>query len=191
MKIKILMTSVMIALSARLAFAENTDRPKLPYYDWGACPFECCAYRQWVSTRGLNAHVSRSEGSPVTFRVKKDLTVRGLTGVVITRKYGVTRIVKPVQVGIAPDGRYPEISLQPGEAVYTLYYQGEGADLFWYRGKAYSAEIAVPDDAPPDSRIARVLSRPGYEWWVLIQDRDGNAGWTRETGAFAHIDACE
>src|SRR5437773_1794841 len=25
------------------------DEPELPYYDWGACPFECCTYREWIA----------------------------------------------------------------------------------------------------------------------------------------------
>ena len=192
---KVLLTMVIIVLSASIAAAQSSsDKPTLPYYDWGACPFECCTYKEWTAKRNLNIYKRRSKKSPVSFRVKKGQSVRGLTGVVITTKYGITKIIKPVQIGYTSDSKSPELSLQPGEVVYTLHYQGEAYDLFWYKGKAYSDQISIPDDAwgtPPNSQALQILSRPKYEWWAIIQDKDGNIGWTKETDAFAHIDACE
>jgi hypothetical protein len=192
---KILITTIIIALSTSLAAAQNvSDKPTLPYYDWGACPFECCTYKEWTATRNLNTYKRRSKKSLVSFRVKKGQSVRGLTGVVITTKYGITKIIKPIQIGYTPDSKSPELSLQPGEVVYTLHYQGEAYDLFWYKGKAYSDQISLPKDAwgtPPNSQALQIISRPKYEWWAIIQDKDGNIGWTKETDAFAHIDACE
>lgn len=192
---KIVIATIIITLSASSAAAQDvSDKPTLPYYDWGACPFECCTYKEWTATRNLNAYKRRSEKSPISFHVKKGRSVRGLTGVVITTKYGITKIIKPIQIGYTPDGKLPELSLQPGEVVYTLHYQGEAYDLFWYKGKAYSDQISLPKDAwgtPPNLQALQIISRPSYEWWAVIQDKDGNIGWTKETDAFAHIDACE
>src|SRR3989304_6296377 len=186
---KILNTTIIIALSTSLTAAQNVpDKPILPYYDWGACPFECCTYKEWAAIRNLNIYKRRSGKSPISFRIKKGQSVRGLTGVVITTKYGITKIIKPIQIGYTPDSKSPELSLQPDEVVYTLHYQGEADDLFWYKGKVYSDQISVPDDAwgtPPNSQALQIVSRPKYEWWVIIQDKDGNIGWTKETDAFA------
>ena len=190
-----LITAIIIVLSTSLAAAQDdSDKPTLPYYDWGACPFECCTYKEWTATRNLNTYKRRSEKTPVSFHVKKGQSVRGLTGVVITTKYGITKIIKPIQIGYTHDSKSPELSLQPGEVVYTLHYQGEAYDLFWYKGKAYSDQISLPKEAwgtPPNSQALQIISQPKYEWWAIIQDKDGNIGWTKETDAFAHIDACE
>lgn len=190
-----LIATIMIILSTSLAVAQDgSDKPTLPYYDWGACPFECCTYTEWTAKRDLNIFKRRSEKSPVSFRVKKGQSVRGLTGVVITTEYGLTKIIKPIQIGYTHDSKSPELSLQPGEVVYTLHYQGEANDLFWYKGKVYSDQISVPENAwgtPPNSQALQIVSRAKYEWWAVIQDKDGNIGWTKETDAFAYIDACE
>lgn len=172
----------------------SPDKPVLPYYDWGACPFECCTYKEWTATRDLKTYKRRDEKSPVSFRVKKEQAVRGLTGIVITKKYGITKILIPIQIGYTPESKSPELSLKPGEEVYTLHYQGEAYDLFWYKGKVYYDQISVPDNAmgtPPNSQALQIVSRPKYEWWAVIQDKEGNIGWTKETDTFAHIDACE
>ena len=192
---KILITTLIIVLLASVSVAQNnSDKPTLPYYDWGACPFECCTYREWTAIKNLNTYIRQDEKSPVSFRVKKGHSVLGLTGVVVTTEYGITKIIKPMEIGFTPESKSPELSLKANEVVYTLHYQGEGNDLFWYKGKAYSAQISIPDDAwgtPPNSQAFQILSRPKYEWWAKIQDKDGNIGWTKETDVFAHIDACE
>ena len=187
--------AIIFILSATVATAQNLpDVPTLPYYDYGACPFECCTYKEWTATKNLKTYKKRTEQSPVSFLIKKGQFVRGLTGVVITTKYGVTKILKPIQIGYTPNSKSPELSLPSGKTVYTLHYQGEAYDLFWYKGKTYSDQISVPDNAwgtPPNSQELQIISRPKSEWWVIVQDKDGNIGWTKETDAFDHIDACE
>jgi hypothetical protein len=174
------------------AFAQ--EKPPLPYYDWGACPFECCTYREWSTNRPVAAHKSRSNNSPAVFHVEKSQKVQGVTGVVITKEFGVTKILKPTQIGYTKTSKSPELSLRAGEVVYTLHYLGEAYDLFWYRGKTYSDQISVPEDAfgsVPFSEDLRVESRPKTEWWVKIRSEQGKVGWSKETEAFDHMDACE
>ena len=120
--------------------------------------------------------------------------VQGVTGVVVTVNYGVTKILKPVKVGYKKSGTSPELSLIAGDTIYTLHYLGEGYDLFWYRGQTYSDQIAVPEDSighAPYSDIVMAESRPKYEWWVKVKDSHGQMGWTDEATSFAHMDACE
>ncbi len=188
-------TILTILLSANLTAAEiSTDKPTIPFFDWGACPFECCTYKEWTAKRDVNIYKDRSGKSEISFRVKSGQSVRGLTGVVITTAYGITKISKPLQIGYTADSKTPQLSLKAGDIVYTLHYEGEGNDVFWYKGKTYSDQIAIPDNAwgaPPNSETVKIISRPQTEWWAQVQDKDGNLGWTKETDAFAHIDACE
>lgn len=167
--------------------------PHLPYLDWGACPFECCTYREWVAEAPITVFTKRDENSEVAFRLKKDEHVQAITGVVVTRKFGVTEILKPLELGFLPGGQKPMLSLKPTDIVYTLHYAGEGNDVFWYKGKTYMGEISVPDDAwgkAPNSDTVKVHSRPVYDWWAKIRNRAGQTGWTRKTDKFRNQDAC-
>jgi hypothetical protein len=50
---------------------EQNTKPRLPYLDWGACPFECCTYREWVAIAPIDVYKSRDEKSNVVFKLKK------------------------------------------------------------------------------------------------------------------------
>jgi hypothetical protein len=170
------------------------EKPPLPYYDWGACPFECCTYRTWEAVRPVIARKSRSRRSAAVFHIKRGEQVQGITGVVITSQYGVTEILKPLQIGYTKTSKSPELSLRAGDIIYTLHYLGEAYDLFWYHGKTYSDEISVPENAwgkVPYSDALRVKSRPKTDWWVKMKNHKGEVGWSNEVDAFAHMDACE
>ena len=43
-------TAIIAVLTVVLMFAPDAtaqSRPPVPFFDRGACPFECCTYRQW------------------------------------------------------------------------------------------------------------------------------------------------
>jgi len=176
-----------------VAAALPPETPPLPYYDWSACPFECCTYRNWKVIQTVTAYGARSEKSAVVFQAKRGDWVRGTNGVVITKRYGLTKILKPIELGYRPKGRKTELFLQPGTVVYTLHYAGEGMDLFWYNGSTYVDQIAArepdPEPPPPDLNV-QVLSLPTYDWWVKIKNNEGLEGWTRETRKFGNMDTC-
>ena len=130
-------------------------------------------------------HKSRSEKSPEAFRVGKSTKVKAITGVVITKKYGVTKVLKPMTVTENENKNSGTVPIKPGDIFYTLHYLGEGYDLFWFRGKVYSDQISSPNDS------ILIESRPDVDWWAKIVNPKGQTGWTNELGAFDHVDACE
>jgi hypothetical protein len=158
------------------------DKPPIPFEDVGACPFECCTYREWETTAPVVFYKERSEKSAVSYQAKAKEKVVGVTGVVVTRKYGVTKIIAPISLG-----SNNELSLKPGDLLYTLRYAGEGYDIFWYKGKTYSDQIS--DDSL--SYAWKIQSRPKYDWWVQVRNKGNIVGWTKNTRVFAHMDACE
>jgi hypothetical protein len=178
----------LMIFSTGIYSAENYSSPKLPYYDWGACPFECCTYRTWTAKENVVIKKHRNKNSPVLYTIQKGDNVQGLTGVVITKKYGRIKALKPITL----DKQQP-ISLKPGDVIYTLHYLGEGFELFWYDGKVYSDEIAAEeiDRTPLADQPLQVLDLPVTEWWVKIRNKKGQIGWTNETDKFDHMDACE
>lgn len=171
------------------------EKPPLPFYDWDACPFECCTYREWTLSQAVSFHQTHAKESPVIFHLEKGQTVQGVTGVVITTKCGTTKVLKSIDgFGVAKDGVSPPLSGEPGESLCTLHYEGEGSSLFWYGGKLYSGYIPDSEDslgAPPDSVQLRTESSPVTDWWVMVRSTGGRVGWSSETSAFEHKDSCE
>lgn len=75
------------------------DKPPLPHYDWGACPFECCTYREWKANQTVVAYSDYKAGASVAFTIQKGEWVTAETGVVITTKAGITKVLKPLKLG--------------------------------------------------------------------------------------------
>src|SRR5438034_1651310 len=63
--------------------------PRMPYVDWGACPFEGCVYREWIAERTATVRTARRRDAPVAFRLSPGDKVVALTGVVITTEPGI------------------------------------------------------------------------------------------------------
>ena len=160
--------------------------PPLPYYNWGACPFECCTYREWSSNAPTHVLSWKNKNAPVVFELQKGEKVQGVTGVVITTRPGEAEVLKTTQLG------EQKLKVVPGEVVYILHYEGEGFFKFWVRGQVDSDEF--PDKVDPSSRtgsVLRTIRKAETTWWVKVRNSRGQTGWTTETNHFDHMDACE
>jgi hypothetical protein len=160
------------------------SKPPTPFYDWGACPFEGCTYRRWQAVKAVTVWTGRNHRR-VAFTVKSGEWVRGLTGVVITTRPGISKVLVKMTLGDRP-----AVSVSPGDLLYTLHDLGEGFDFFWFQGKTYSDQISGepdPDPPPPDLQI-QIISRPQYVWWAKIRNLRGRVGWTDQTELFTNMD---
>jgi hypothetical protein len=159
-------------------------KPPMPFYDWGACPFEGCTYRKWKATAPVVVWTSRDHRQ-VAFTIKSDEWVQGLTGVVVTTKPGMIKVLAKMELG-----KDPQVAVAPGDVLYTLHYLGEGYELIWFRGKKYSDQLAgdpTPGPPPRDAEF-QVISDPETVWWVKIQNAKGQTGWTNRTDRFTNMD---
>src|ERR1019366_7934991 len=83
--------------------------PALPFYDWGAYPYETCAYRQWAVHRSVTVYDTwKSERRPIGHLAVGD-QVTGITGAVVTFKPGLIRM----------DRDLPDQDLRRGDTVLT------------------------------------------------------------------------
>jgi hypothetical protein len=157
---------------------------KLPFKDVGACPFECCTYREWTANKDTILYQQMKDGSPLAFKVRKKETVTGITGVVITTKPGIGKALKDVTVEIYEDNsqRQKKIKFRKGELLKLLTYQGEGFYSVWHQGKTYSVNL--------DDGNIKQLSRPISIWWVKIKNKKGQTGWTKLPENFDNMDSC-
>lgn len=167
----------LIAISFVLYNSSLAQTPKLPYKDVGACPFECCQYRQWTAKKDTIIYKEMRDGSPVAFKIKRREKVTGLTGVVITTKAGQVKALKNFTTF------EEKMPIRAGDILYTLTYRGEGFYLIWYKGKQFDDEVF-------DEAKLKILSQPVSVWWVKIKNRKGQTGWTRMSENFDNMDAC-
>lgn len=169
----------------------QASRPPAPYFDFGACPFECCTYRRWSVEKDTALYKQRAENSGIAFRVNKGDHVVGLTGVVITLKPGKVVVKKPRSIGLINKTR-----VKAGDVLYLLHYMGEGVYKLWFRGKIYQDEMPTAPGlitkTPIEQReeYLHVVSEPETVWWVKVRDRHGRIGWSKQDDHFGDMDAC-
>jgi hypothetical protein len=103
-----------------VALAGTSKAPEV-YIDKGACPFECCTYRDWTVKEDSILHASPNETSPKIGVVQKGAVVQGLTGEVRTK--GRKFLVHSTQ------GEFSS-----GDIIWVYTYLGEGYFKAWYNG---------------------------------------------------------
>jgi hypothetical protein len=64
--------------------ASCEDAPALPFYDWGACPYETCQYTKWTAHRAVTMYDTWKEGRQAVAQLREGEQVTGMKGVVIT-----------------------------------------------------------------------------------------------------------
>jgi len=170
-------------LSLLLGAALTAEAPKLPYVDKGACPFECCTYRDWKAEKPITLHAEPSLRSPIVAKIAAGITVAAETGAVITSSAGTVQVLKPMKAAAISTGKPSDVSLKRGDVIYTLHGVGEGYVTSWYRGKVFEADLT-------DDTSSKTLTLPDYVWWAKIKTRDGKIGWTDQTRDFSNTDAC-
>jgi hypothetical protein len=156
-------------LLAPVVAAQTTGEQKPPnvYIDKGACPFECCTYREWVAHTDVTL-LDSPNGKKVVGRIKKGEKVLALTGEVHSA---------PLRVIAQHD--YPDAGVKTGDAIYILHYEGEGYCKVWHDGNVVDVENF--DEA----------GKQKITWWVKLKTRSGAIGWTVEHGlSFGNKDAC-
>jgi hypothetical protein len=118
--------ATVVAVSAIVTSAQSG--PKLPYVDYGACPFEGCTYRAWSVLSDTRLLAARRDGARVVTIVQEGATVRGLTSVVVTTKLGRAVVIRQRTIGRR------QTPVQPGDLVDLLHYLGEGVWKYSFRG---------------------------------------------------------
>jgi hypothetical protein len=182
MKVKYFLLLVIGMLFSGQAFAQG---PKMPYKAVGACPFECCVYRQWTANKDTVIYKQMSERSAVAFKVKRREKVTGVTGVVITKKAGTVKALKDLTVKETSKDFFADnkIFIKSGEVMYVLNSIGEGFYYLWYKGKLFQEQIDTEKDL-------KILTMPKDDWWVKIKNRKGQTGWTKLPENFDNKDSC-
>ncbi|MEP7214597.1 MAG: hypothetical protein ABI791_16090 [Acidobacteriota bacterium] len=155
--------------------AQKRNGPPLPFIDKGACPFECCTYRQWSVDKPTAVRSVMKDGAPTSFRLKRGEKVLGMTGVVITTQPGIVRVLKNTKL--------QNTSLKRGDELFLLTNLGEGFSKIWYKGRIFEGD-------PYDEAIYKTIRERSSIWWVKVKNRKGQIGWSRQPENFGNVDQC-
>lgn len=159
--------------------------PKI-YIDKGACPFECCTYRDWIA-----------EGE---IPIYSDLTKRKILGLlkqgeVVKALTGEVHII-PTKVRVVYNhGKY-----KIGDQFYLLTPLGEGYSSIWVNGELDVEELLsiykyggdpYCKEPSPECWVRLEPKEVGESiWWAKVKRQDGTIGWTDQAGSFGNQDAC-
>jgi hypothetical protein len=175
------------------------ERPPLPYVDNGACPFECCTYTQWVANEPVDAFSDPVDNPRPAFRVEKGERINAQTGFVVTKRAGEIFVERKVTLEGVYDTANPDQlngpTIPAGELLYVLHYQGEGYSLVWYRGRTYSEMVPLrtqhhPENGAPADFPMKLKTEATADWWIQIENKQGQIGWIRNPPYFKYADAC-
>jgi hypothetical protein len=169
--------------------ADRRAGPALPFDEEGACPFQCCTYREWTVDWDTDIHADRRDDSPVAMRVTLGQTVQALTGVVSTTKMGRAVAARQVVIGSS------RTTVRSDEPIYLIRNVGGGDWKVWINGTIDQQYIpsqgyCTGDRKASDECALRVTDQPESVWWVRVRDRRGVEGWTRDVDHFGNIDSC-
>lgn len=160
------------------------QRPAI-YVERGACPFECCTYREWWSLRPINVYARPDLAAKRIRTLARGEHVRAVTGFVRTRA-GQFLVTKD-------KGRY-----RHGETIWVYTYHGEGYFLIWYDGQMseeglgfspYGGSSGNRGEVGSDS-WGHLTTEHSSQWWIKLRLRDGRIGWTNQGSDFKNTDAC-
>ena len=176
-KVPLMLVSVVLSLlgqdpAADAGQSKAMAAPALPYYDWKACPFEGCTYREWTALKSTVVYDTWNKNSRQVTRIAVKEKVIGLTGVVITFRPGTIRIERDLR----------EDGLKRGDIILTYSYRGEGFSAVWFKGRYYPEfDITfVRTDGKPctDRSCAATYVDMGRKvWWAQVKLPSGRMGW--------------
>ncbi len=164
-------------LTAASSQGENLDVPN-DYIDEGACPFECCIYREWGVKSNTQLFTEKDVKSENVIVVEAGSKVQALTGDVH---------VKPLKINVNIDYK----THLAGETIWLLNYLGEGNYRALKNGDLFVLELPFsPYGKMKPLEWAKLEGKYRMDWWVKLETKNGKIGWTNQVKNFSNKDGC-
>jgi len=171
---RVLLVAATLGLVASTAPAATPmSTPPDRFIDKGACPFECCTYRNWTTTKPVKL-LDKPDGKATGVSVPAKTVVRGVTGQVWS-----------MPIAVPATHKFDDSPIMKGDTFYALHSAGEGFWVVWFKGKTYTVDMTEPAD---NAYLEK--ARDNSKWWVQIRTKDGKTGWVLNNDQFENQDAC-
>jgi hypothetical protein len=181
MKKIIYIHAIILLMSVMPLLAEENIHPTT-YIDEGACPFECCTYREWIVKETADIQISPDMKSQIIGTAVKGDKVDGVTGIVIVDSPGKVEVVKECK------------SYKKGDIIWVYTYLGEGFYKVWFDGKMYVEDVYFMSGWAKCTKDGtcwgKVIAKPQSTWWVKIKNKAGIEGWSNKPQNFGNNDSC-
>lgn len=158
------------------------------YIAKGACPFECCTYRDWYSKKEISIYEQPSDNSKIIKIISKDTKVIAVTGEVQ---------LNPAKFVFIKEHWH---GYKPRDVIWILDDRGEGEYNVWtgkkfdgvvYFGPNYElSEKDCSNKWKPIGCSGKLVEPLRSTWWANIKLDNGQSGWTNKPEDFLNIDAC-
>ena len=164
---------------------------------WGACPFECCMYREWLAAAPVLVRAAPQGDAAVVVTLPPGTRFDADTGFVRITQPQLVVATAPVeawrhQPGQRGGGRPDTIAA--GDTLLVLEHLGEGHVMMTHGDDLVSAEQFWPSGdgwMPHGGPKAEVIGDHEAEWWARIRTDDGTTGWIDAYGSeLGNVDAC-
>jgi len=153
--------------------------------DEGACPFECCQYGPWTTTKSVPAFSSPSHTAKPAALIAPGTAVTAVTGQVVTqgKKFVVTRAHQ---------------QYKPGDVLVVYTYLGEGHFTVWHKGQRFTEHLGFSPysgssgEQCTDTKYCwgTLLDKLQSQWWVKVRLHTGQILWVHGDDSFQGQDAC-
>ena len=180
----------LIVVSDGAAASDRT--PPQTLVEDGACPFECCAYREWSTLAETTLLADPDDAAAVVAVVLPGTRVAGLTGKLI--------VTRPGRIEVLHDYRSLDSGhdYRKGDIVRVYAERGEGFFQVWHDGELFDEEATFMyqghggwDRCVTDGTCwGKRMAFPESTWWVKVKTPDGRVGWSRKPENFGDKDAC-
>jgi hypothetical protein len=130
------------------------EAPPKVFVDKGACPFECCTYREWTVEKDTQLF-DAVDGKKTVGKAKKGTKVTALTGEVHTVPF--------------------KVKTNDGKDIYLLTSHGEGYWTIWEDGRAVAGVQENWKSTPvPNTWWIQIKLSNGNKGWTKESDNFGN-----------------
>jgi|SRR5580765_414605 hypothetical protein len=179
------MLAIVIAVALSGVNATNHPPPS-SYVLKGACPFECCTYRDWSVDKQTVLYLKPSVGSKKVGALETGESATGLTGEVHATpvRFTVKRL---------------HDAYNPGDILWVYSYSGEGIFTVWRNGRLVGEDLGFSPyggtggnrcEQPSQSCWGTLESELKSNWWVKVKTKGGIVGWSNQPEHFGNKDAC-
>jgi hypothetical protein len=185
--------AVSVSLLTGAAYAATPAvQPPTSLTDEGACPFECCTYREWSVKADTPLLEKPADGSKIVGKALKGTRIQGLTGTVIVTTPGQIEVLRPHTGAFGKE-------YKAGDTVWVYTERGEGYFKVWHRGEMYDEEAGFMchdmgcwDRCVEEGTCwGQRITFPKSLWWVKVRTKEGVVGWSKSHENFGDMDACD
>ena len=176
-----LLTATVLALAFSNPGSGAAPLPTVPIREEGACPFECCIYREWTAEDTILVYLKERDTTKVAFLISPGDSFDALTGNQYVLKLGLVIVTDTI-----PEGWSHGSPLVPGDSIWLLSNGIEGDFPAWEGGGRFTALFEWwangLDGGSGEGDVCKLIEWPETEWWVKIKAKSGRVGWIKMEG---------